>query len=124
MSWVLVAEDNDDLRDILALALRTHGYDVRAAADGAALVGIVADAIEPPAVVLLDLMMPGVDGRDGLAAIRSFGLDKRAPIVVMTGMDVRALDLHELKVAAVLQKPVSIAHLIDTVERASRCFAA
>jgi CheY-like chemotaxis protein len=119
MSWILIAEDNDDFRELLASAVRDHGYDVRTAADGVDMLEILERTPEAPAVVLLDLTMPRLGGRDALGAMRALPPTKHAPVVVMTGADVRAIDAEDLEVSAILQKPVSIGNVLSTIDSVS-----
>jgi|HubBroStandDraft_5_1064220.scaffolds.fasta_scaffold206099_2 CheY-like chemotaxis protein len=86
MKWLLLAEDNDDLRNQLAEALRAHGYDVHTAADGNEVVQMLDMVTEMPAVVLLDLVMPRVGGREVLRAMRSVGRARHVPVVVLSGV--------------------------------------
>jgi len=81
MRRILVAEDDEVLRETIAELLRLEGYAVESVANGAA--ALVALAKSEPAVVLLDLTMPVMDGWATAREMRARGL--RIPIVVMTG---------------------------------------
>ena len=59
---ILVVEDDKDILDLLAYTLRGAGFDVVTAADG--LDAVVQAKLHRPAMVLLDLMLPGMDGLD------------------------------------------------------------
>ena len=87
MTWLLIADDNDDLRETLAKALREHGYIVQTAADGAAVVRMLDLADSLPALVLLDLLMPNLTGRAVLHGMRSLARTRDVPVVVLTGVD-------------------------------------
>jgi DNA-binding response OmpR family regulator len=116
-TWLLVAEDDDDLRNELAEALRSQGYTVHTAADGAA-VGRMLDLANPlPAVVILDLLMPYVSGVDVLKAMRSVSRTRDVPVVVLTGTDADDWSLAELGVTDILLKPVSVDRLTAVVRR-------
>ena len=79
-SRVLVAEDDRSVRDSLVLALELEGYDVVAVGDGErALETVFAD---PPDIVLLDVMMPFVDGLTVCRRIRARGL--ALPVLMLT----------------------------------------
>ena len=81
---ILVVDDNDALRENLAEALQLEGYDVAVAPDGdAALARLEADP--SIAVVLLDLMMPGLDGRQVLGRIRADPRLASLRVVLTTG---------------------------------------
>jgi two-component system response regulator MprA len=79
-SRVLVAEDDQSLRDALARVLAFEGYDVRLAADGADALADIAAA--PPDVVVLDVMMPNVDGLTVCRRLRERG--DRTPVLMLT----------------------------------------
>lgn len=81
---ILVVDDNDALRENLAEALQLEGYDVAVASDGQ---GALAALHHDPrfAAVLLDLMMPGMDGRELLARIRGDPRLASLPVVMTTG---------------------------------------
>ncbi len=79
-SRVLVAEDDRSVRESLVLALELEGYDVTAVGDGErALEAVFAD---PPDIVLLDVMMPFVDGLTVCRRIRARGLT--VPVLMLT----------------------------------------
>src|SRR5687767_6793914 len=108
MTGVLVIEDDDRIRLALSLALEDEGYAVRGAAS--AEEGLVAQREDPADTVLVDLMLPGVDGFE---CIRQLRRDDDVPIVVVSARD----DTHDI-VAALeagaddyLVKPVAIKEL-------------
>ena len=77
---VLVAEDDQRLRESLARVLTFEGYDVALAADGAAALNLI-EASEPD-VVVLDVMMPNVDGLTACRRLRERG--DRTPVLMLT----------------------------------------
>src|SRR5262245_1383866 len=91
---ILIVDDEPMVRETIAQVLREEGYVVEVADDGRdALVKL--DAHRPDAV-LLDLMMPGMNGRQFLTALREERGDDALPVVVMTavhGVGERALSL-------------------------------
>lgn len=115
---VLIAEDEEALRRALARALARAGHEVVEAADGTAAIASVGR--EPFDVILTDIAMPGANGIDVLRAVRERDFD--VPVVLMTGApDLQsALEAMHLGVLEYLTKPVDIAKLVATVERASR----
>ena len=117
MTWILVAEDNDDLRAQLAEALREHGYCVQAAADGAEAVQMLDEAVEMPALVLLDLVMPGVTGREVLRAMRRLERSREVPVVALSAVTMGDDELTELAVFAAFLKPTPVEPLFATIDR-------
>jgi len=82
---LLVVEDDSDLRDILVRGLREEGFDVRAAATGAAALREAAAARGPTDIAIIDIGLPDADGRDVCQALRAQGLD--APVLFLTARD-------------------------------------
>lgn len=70
MQKVLVVDDEPQIRMVLRGYLEAEGYDVAEAADGAEALASLRD--DPPALVLLDVMLPGIDGLEVLRQLRSF----------------------------------------------------
>jgi CheY-like chemotaxis protein len=82
---VLVVDDNPLSRKLLNDILSAEGYSVRYAASGSEALSAIAE--EPPDVILLDIMMPGMDGFEVVRRLRA---DKRIhmpPIVMVTALD-------------------------------------
>jgi DNA-binding response OmpR family regulator len=81
---VLIVDDNEDVRRILGLRLQNAGFDVEEASDGAQ--GLEAVRRTRINLVLLDLVMPGMDGFRFLEELRS-GSQAKPPVVVVTQYD-------------------------------------
>lgn len=117
MTQLLIIEDDQAIRDIMARALRARGYDVRVAADGAEGLRLW-DETRPDAVIT-DLHMPNVDGIETIMALR--GRDPDVRIVAVSGGDSRASFLAldsagDLGATRVLQKPFGVDALADAVD--------
>ncbi len=78
---VLVVDDEESMRFFLRRALSRRGFEVESAADGPA--GLAMFAQSPPDAVLLDVRLPGMNGREVLERIRA--ADTGIPVIVMTG---------------------------------------
>ena len=91
---VLVVEDEADVRAHLCTHLRREGFSVREAEHGGA--GLEQAALERPSLVLLDLMMPEVDGFGFLRGLRARSEWRDIPVVVLTAKDVTAEDRRRL----------------------------
>jgi len=104
---VLVVEDDPGTRDLLVELLSGEGYEVRAAADG--LEGIAAANGFRPDVIVLDLGLPRMDGRDFLVAYRAAA--GPAAVVIVTG----AIDAEAPLADVVLEKPFRIDHLLGEI---------
>jgi len=80
MQHILVVEDEPALRETLATMLAGHGYRVATAEDAGQLVDRVAD--DRPDLVILDVMLPGIDGMSACRALRTSGSD--VPVLMLT----------------------------------------
>ena len=117
---VLLVEDNEMNRQISKELLEAHGIDVYEAEDGEIAVHMVKAAKRKPYdFILMDIMMPNMDGYEATIAIRALDNKKLAtiPIIAMTsaisqGDKVKAL---EVGMNAHLSKPVDIPELLSTI---------
>lgn len=109
---ILVVDDNDAIREIVADALSLYGYEVRTASDGAEA---LAEAREAPSLVLLDLMMPGLDGASVAARLAEQGCS--APIVVATADRAGAERAKRMGAAGFLPKPFDLDRLLEVIAR-------
>ena len=112
---VLIIEDDDSLRNLIATALRMRGFFVREAADG--LAGLrVLEAYDPD-VVILDLGLPIASGFDVMNEVRA-AQTRLTPVIVISGFEDRLEAARSsLDVAAALAKPLEMEQLVRTVER-------
>jgi len=114
---ILLVDDEPDIRTLVSLILeRMGGMQVRAEASGPAALAALTSGYEPD-LILLDVMMPGMDGVQTLAAIRAMPALARLPICFLTAK-VHPAELqrwHDLGINAVLTKPFSPARLVEQV---------
>lgn len=82
MRKILIAEDDPIIRELLIQVLELEGYDVLAAPDGATALELVRSA--GPSLLVLDLMMPHVDGLSVLRAVRESDTTRAIPVVITT----------------------------------------
>lgn len=115
MPCVLIVEDEEDVRDFMDVLLRTSGYDTMTAANGA--IGLEMMHHRRPCVVLLDLMMPVMDGW----TFRSRQLADPAladvPVVCVTAISDPTEVMARLRVRC-LAKPVDFERLLELVSQA------
>lgn len=111
---VLVVEDDESIRTLLVAALRREPFEVDSAADGAAAL-LLTEAHEY-AVIILDLMMPRLNGFEFLAAFRETSPRARSVVFVVTAFDdsmmgrLSAKDVH-----AIIRKPFDVPQLVTMV---------
>ncbi len=110
---VLVVDDEPVLRTIVREILHEEGYAVIEAADGSVMLEIMAR--ERPDLVLMDVMMPGVDGREAYRALRSREDLPDVPVVMMSA-GVRPIKL-DPSIAGFMAKPFDISQLVALVVR-------
>lgn len=113
-SHILVAEDQADIRDLIVLNLQQAGYQVQAVSDGSAALARQLEQADD--LLVLDLMMPGLDGLEVCKALRARG--RATPILMLTAKSTeldRVLGL-ELGADDYLTKPFSMAELLARVK--------
>lgn len=110
---VLVVEDDPDIRDIVQDLLESEGYDVVPASHGKQALEFLAEVKESarPNLVILDMMMPLVDGNQVLEAMKRDPLLASIPVVVISAVVREKPD----GASAFLRKPVSLEQLFETV---------
>lgn len=113
---ILIAEDNEDLRDMLKELLVANGYGVLEAVDGQQAASLALS--ERPDLVLMDLALPGTDGLSAVAEIR-----KQIPIAEMPIIIVSAYDKLEYRTEAIsagccgyMTKPIDPTALLHTIK--------
>jgi DNA-binding response OmpR family regulator len=112
---ILVVDDNDLQRGVVADALESEGFDVAVAATGAE--ALSAARARPPDLVVLDLLLPDVDGASLLAQMRADPALANVRVVVATGVhspDVRRL----LRADGALFKPFGMRELLLAIREA------
>jgi CheY-like chemotaxis protein len=108
-STILVVDDDPQVRATIVRALHELGYRTGEAADGEAALAALR-AAEPPSLVILDYVMPGMDGAETARGIGA--IDPDLPIVFSTGhAALRALRAAAGEDAAVLEKPFTLDEL-------------
>ena len=117
---ICVVEDDPDIRETLQALLELEGYRVVTAANGLEALRLL-DRIKGsglPALVLLDLMMPVMNGSDFVAAARRLYSTTELPIIVLSAIAEQA-KVFATQLAGILRKPVHVDYLLETVRRFS-----
>jgi len=115
MKKLLLVDDDQSVRRILALGLRVENYEVTQAANGHEALEHLRD--EPFDVAIADLMMPVMDGRAFIQKVRQ-ELGSDIPILVLTSVKRAgaASDLLEGGASALLNKPVTVARITEKLQ--------
>lgn len=114
---ILIADDDADVRDLCRMVLAGEGFQVVEAED--ATTCIAPARSEPPDLILLDWMMPEVDGIDALRALKSGPGTRNIPIVMLTALD----DISQVTMATMngadgyVTKPFEVQDLLMLVRR-------
>ena len=111
---ILIVDDDEDIRALLSIVLGTAGYRVKVAVDGLDAWEQI-QAGEMPALILLDLMMPRMDGRQFLEKLHSSSLD--AAVIILSGHEATQKTAGEFEAACWLTKPVELDDLLNAVKR-------
>jgi DNA-binding response OmpR family regulator len=115
---IVYVEDEQEMIDLVKLILSRKGYNVIGAAGGREGLDIIRKEI--PDLVLLDLMMPDIEGWDVYQQIRADDATRHIPVIVVTAkaqnID-KVLGLHIAKVNDYISKPFSPQDLVASVER-------
>jgi CheY-like chemotaxis protein len=109
---VLVVDDDTDIRDAVTAALKEEGYTVRSAVGSTVL--RIAQEAPPPDVILLDVMMPHIDGAKLCQLLRANPRTAHIPIVAMTALPQSNVPT-ELRYDAWLGKPFELTELFSII---------
>jgi CheY-like chemotaxis protein len=113
---VLLVEDDADVREALAAALGRCGYSVTTACNGRDAIDHLARSTEQPSLIVLDWMMPVMNGLDFLTHQAANPRLRATPVLILSAVD-RVHNFAGATVAAVLTKPVRMRTLIDVIDR-------
>jgi CheY-like chemotaxis protein len=113
---VLVVEDNQDMRDTLVELLQGYGYEAVGAEHGQDALDKLKGLDARPCIIVLDLMMPVMDGRSFRQAQLQTPEVADIPVVVISAYDVIPY-VQELKATAYLRKPLNLKELMRVVEQ-------
>ena len=113
---VLIVDDNSDVRRLYAIGLNQRGFEVKLAANGAEAVDRIAS--ERPDVILLDWVMPLMDGEEVLSRLRE-ATNADIPVIVISGQPQPEQSQGDPRIHSWLTKPITIDELVaEMVDRA------
>ncbi len=116
---ILVVDDDDDIREVMQEVLTTEGFRVDVAKDGLDALGKL-EVEAPPPLILLDMMMPRMDGEAFLKALRGTPALADASVVIISGNAVAREKAGNLQVVACLVKPFELDELLGLVRGLTR----
>jgi CheY-like chemotaxis protein len=114
---ILVVDDDASSLELMEAMLVPNGYEIITANDGSKAVAIIVE--QKPDLILLDIMMPGLDGYSTLAKIKENKTISKIPVVMLTAMGYQLNKELALQIGAVgyITKPVDLAELLKTISR-------
>ena len=117
MAKILVVDDNDDIRRLTHSYLTSEGHRVQLASGGD--VALEAMRLDPPDIVILDIMMPGMDGYEVMRQMAAEGLKERTKVLVLTAKNAEADWIKGYRLGAddYLTKPFDLDELSRCLER-------
>jgi len=120
MTTILIVEDNEMNRDMLARRLERKGYDVICAVDGPE--GIARAASDQPDIILMDVALGEMDGWEATSAIRSNPGTAEIPVIALTAHALESDRRRSIEVgcADFETKPVALAQLLEKIELHTR----
>jgi len=117
MKKILIMDDDPTIADLLTEALADEGYETHMTTQSLRFYDAFRE--HQPDLILLDLMMPYLDGRDELK-LMAMGSDRQIPVIVVTA-DVSAVnhekEFHEAGVAHIIYKPFDLDKLVELVKQ-------
>jgi CheY-like chemotaxis protein len=112
---VLLVDDELSSAEVLALVLAGEGYQVTLAADGRQALARLEEAA--PDLLVIDFMMPGMNGAELVKAIREREQFSGTPVVLISGAPEAALRAYQASYDAFLRKPFGLDEFLRTLER-------
>lgn len=117
---VLVVDDNPAIRDMVSWALELDGYEPAEASEGQEALDWISNAAREgryPAVILLDLAMPGVSGRAFLEQLhKQWEAPHHVPAIIVITAGTNSPDAQSLGVDQVIVKPFHVRDLLNTIQ--------
>ncbi len=114
---ILVVDDDEQSRELMEAMLTPHGYDVVTAENGE--IGVTLATRDKPSLILLDILMPVIDGYVALSMMKKDPAISGIPVIMVTalGYDLNKKLADRLGAAGYITKPVSLSALLKEVGR-------
>jgi CheY-like chemotaxis protein len=116
---IMVVDDDADIRETVADVLQDEGYAVELAANGREVLEHLQASTRLPDLILLDLMMPELDGWGVLAELEKTPRLASIPVVVFSAYARDDASVAALKVRGFVRKPLRLEDLLDVIARSS-----
>lgn len=114
---ILVVDDEEDIREIIKVRLISHGYNVLTAEDG--YVALSLAKRERPDLIILDIMMPNMDGYTALKEIRKDKEIGRTPVIILSVKEKNKMEdiFYFQNISDYIEKPFESEELIEKVKK-------
>ncbi len=114
---ILVVDDDEHARHLMEAMLLPNGYEVILSKDGKEATGIAGS--QNPDLILLDIMMPGMDGYSTLAKLKEDRMTKNVPVIMVSavGLELNKTLANQFGATGYITKPVELAELLGTIAR-------
>ena len=115
---ILIIEDDRDIADILRYSLENRRFETRLAATGDEGLAASLDKINPPALILMDLLLPGMNGIEICRQVRREQSTENIPIIMITAKasEIDFARAREVGVNDYIIKPFSVRNLIERID--------
>jgi len=115
---ILVADDEQEIRNLLDHFLKGQGYEVVLASDGNQALKLAAE--ENPQIIILDIKMPGLDGLEVCKRLKEKEQTKLIPVIVITGFEDNKMEALNIGADDFVNKPFDMAEISSRVRSALR----
>lgn len=117
MSTVLVVEDDEQLIELYSKKLKTEGFTTYVARDGKE--GLSIYQKRHPDIILLDILMPQMDGISMLKKLRGFDDAKDIPVIILTNLaySEKLPEIKELFQEYIIKAEVSLDHIVEVIKK-------
>jgi CheY-like chemotaxis protein len=116
---ILVADDDDDIREVIALVLEPFGFHTVGAGDGIEALAVLR-ANPDVLLILLDLMMPRLSGAEMMRSLKEDVVFGRIPVVILSGDNAGSETALAIGAVSFLRKPVDLDSLLETINTSLR----
>lgn len=118
-SHILIVEDEEDIREVLHDFLESEGMRVSVAANGLEALRFLKNGPRKPDLILLDLMMPEMNGQEFLQSLRAVQSFSSIPIVIMSADHQTAQKAELLGQKSYIRKPLDLSRLLGLIQEAA-----
>lgn len=112
--WVLIVEDNDDIREAMMMLVEQYGYHPKSARNGKEALSVLSECVNQPCLILLDWAMPTMSGKEFLEMQCAANIIVPIPVVVVSAAPPGKVPLGAMKI---LRKPFDIENLLQDIDK-------